>query len=234
MAKARDIEIPHDVLSACVVEDADYVLYYTHDERVPAKWRGKLVTTGVRRTVKTESGKARNVIKEYEDIALCEIDGVRYRKYLGHRLRWYLRSGEQPPELIDHVDDNGLNNRPENLQDASHRSNSAKYKEAAADCTFPYVISHNRKGAWWYQAKMVVDHQTYFGTILALQGAAAREAAMLMVILKGEDELPPPYKALFGKWPLLLEKARSHKADGTLPDFVRLGTHRKRANNGDQ
>ena len=41
------------------------------------------------------------------------IDGVHHR---AHRIIWAIKTGEQPPELIDHKDENGYNNKWDNLR----------------------------------------------------------------------------------------------------------------------
>lgn len=52
----------------------------------------------------------------------------RGRKYQEHRLVWLAVHGEWPPELIDHVNANPSDNRPENLRLASQGKNNANRK----------------------------------------------------------------------------------------------------------
>lgn len=57
-----------------------------------------------------------------------EIDGS---AYLTHRLIWKLVKGSEPGPLLDHIDENPLNNRIENLQQLDKRGNAAKSKRRA-------------------------------------------------------------------------------------------------------
>ena len=51
------------------------------------------------------------------------IGGVIYKT---HRLIWKLKTGEEPPEYLDHVDGDPSNNRIENLAPISNRANTCK------------------------------------------------------------------------------------------------------------
>lgn len=44
---------------------------------------------------------------------LVGIDG---KQYYGHRLAWLYMTGEEPKDIVDHKDGNGLNNKWENLR----------------------------------------------------------------------------------------------------------------------
>ena len=50
-----------------------------------------------------------------------EID---YKVYLVHRVAYYLHTGEQPPQFLDHRDGDALNNRFANLRPATRRQNN--------------------------------------------------------------------------------------------------------------
>ena len=45
------------------------------------------------------------------------------KRYRAHRVAWYLFHREQPPKMIDHIDNNGLNNNRHNLRAADHSLN---------------------------------------------------------------------------------------------------------------
>ena len=45
------------------------------------------------------------------------------KRYRAHRVAWYLFYREQPPKMIDHIDNNGLNNNRDNLRATDHSLN---------------------------------------------------------------------------------------------------------------
>lgn len=55
----------------------------------------------------------------YSRIIIC----LDYKRYKAHRLAWALMTGEHPPEIIDHIDGNPLNNKWNNLRKATAYEN---------------------------------------------------------------------------------------------------------------
>lgn len=51
--------------------------------------------------------------------------GFQGRRYAAHRVAWFLATGAQPPEMLDHKDCDRSNNRLVNLRAATRRMNSA-------------------------------------------------------------------------------------------------------------
>lgn len=51
-----------------------------------------------------------------------------YKLYYAHRLVWIIETGEEPQQVIDHIDGNGLNNHISNLRDVSMQENSKNTK----------------------------------------------------------------------------------------------------------
>ncbi len=92
------------------------------------------------------------------------IDNIR-RSYLIHRLIWKLIKGEEPGELIDHIDNNKLNNKIENLRVCTHLENHHNTKKRVTNTS-------GYKGVCWvkdkqkFKARIRVDgkviHLGYF------------------------------------------------------------------------
>ena len=67
---------------------------------------------------------------------------IRRKQYRAHRLAWLYMTGEQPPEYIDHIDRDPINNRWENLRACSAAENTQNQG----------VLSRNTsgyKGVYW-------------------------------------------------------------------------------------
>jgi len=91
------------------------------------------------------------------------------RHYLAHRIIWKMRTGEEPPNTLDHVNGRRADNRPEQLRPATfaeqnlnkglYRNNTSGYRG---------VSFHARNGKW--QAKV---GNRYVGLFLTIEAAAA-------------------------------------------------------------
>lgn len=66
--------------------------------------------------------------------------------YPAHRLMFALENGRWPAEFIDHIDGNGLNNRLDNLREATA-------KENARNSRLPSINTTGVKGIYWYASR---------------------------------------------------------------------------------
>lgn len=72
--------------------------------------------------------------------------GLDNKQYYGHRLAWLYMTGNEPKEMIDHKDGNGLNNKWENLREATKCQNARNSKVKCTSKTGIRGISKNREG----------------------------------------------------------------------------------------
>jgi hypothetical protein len=56
--------------------------------------------------------------------------GFKSKKYLSHRVAWFLHYGCWPNNDVDHIDGNPSNNKISNLRDVSHSKNLQNRKSA--------------------------------------------------------------------------------------------------------
>ena len=71
-----------------------------------------------------------------------KIVGFKGTNYLVHRVAWFLAKGEQPPKEIDHINNDKLDNRIENLRGVTRNQNQHNSK----------IYKNNKsgvKGVYW-------------------------------------------------------------------------------------
>lgn len=87
---------------------------------------------------------------------------VTYRgtQYLQHRVAWFLHYGTQPPDVIDHANGNGLDNRIVNLREATTSTNQMNIKATSKSTTGVKGIFPVRGGKL-YRAEVCIDGKRY-------------------------------------------------------------------------
>ena len=87
--------------------------------------------------------------------------------YFAHRIAWKMFYGEEPPEVIDHVDNDGTNNAIRNLRKATPNQNMWNSKISVANTSgHKGVCFHRRIGKWISNLKVNNKkiHLGYFDT----------------------------------------------------------------------
>lgn len=124
---------------------------------------------------------AANHVKAGDEAGWTEtINGIRYRRvrvsgrlYYAHRLAWLIVTGEWPKGQVDHEDGDGLNNRWENLRDATHQQNQQNRKLSRNNTSgVTGVCRHKLTGKW--QTKIKVNGKDkHLGLFEDLEDAAS-------------------------------------------------------------
>ena len=77
-----------------------------------------------------------------------------------HRLAWFLHYKEQPPDVIDHIDGDGLNNRINNLRKATTSTNQMNIDATSKSSTGLKGIMPIRNGTL-FRAEVCVQGKRY-------------------------------------------------------------------------
>lgn len=112
--------------------------------------------TGVRRVDSRSAGKVAGFMWKRGYLAV-KVQGV---KFSVHRVVWAMVTGSWPVDYIDHIDGDPLNNRIENLREASNSQNQANRKPKVGP--LPKGVCRNTVG---FQAQIKVGGSSqYLGT----------------------------------------------------------------------
>lgn len=83
------------------------------------------------------------------------------KEYSGHRLAWLYVHGKWPEAFLDHIDRNPLNNRIDNLREATHAENRQNISVSAANTSgYLGVTYHKRCNKW--QASICVNGKAHY------------------------------------------------------------------------
>lgn len=74
--------------------------------------------------------------------------GIGGKRYYAHRLAWFYMTG-QWPDMVDHRDGDGLNNKWENLRLATKRENALNSKRSSANKSGLKGVSWHAGGKKW-------------------------------------------------------------------------------------
>ena len=119
------------------------------------------------------------------NLAFGSIDGRGYRqgaifsKYcLGHRVAYAVYYGVWPVGDIDHINGDKVDNRIENLREATQTENSRNMKIPTTNTSGVIGVSWDKKARRWRAGITAAGKQVYLGTFESFDDAvAARKAA---------------------------------------------------------
>lgn len=126
--------------------------------------------------------------KKAGSVAGCEStkhDGKKYwciqvdgKMYKAHRLAWLVTHGEFPPEQIDHIDGDGLNNRLENLRAVSDLENKRNLRKKSNNTSGVSGVRWRKDRQKW-QALITVNRKKIHLGLFSdkSEAVAARRAA---------------------------------------------------------
>lgn len=95
------------------------------------------------------------------------------KQYPLHRIVWVLVRGFWPKNEIDHIDGNELNNRIENLREATPRQNSQNRSSRAGSTSRYRGVYLHSSGKCWVAAGGEFGKQSYLGVYKTEELAAA-------------------------------------------------------------
>jgi hypothetical protein len=97
-------------------------------------------------------------------------DGKYYRevtfernKWRAHRVIWKMHYGTEPPEIIDHIDGDGTNNRIENIREATVYQNGWNVKKNSRNKSGYKGVSFNKEKNKWRAAIRVSGKDILIG-----------------------------------------------------------------------
>lgn len=103
-------------------------------------------------------------------------------KYRAHRIAWKMHYGEEPPPILDHIDNNGLNNSISNLRAATVTQNGWNAKKSSRNQSGYKGVSFNKEKNKW-RAAIHVNKKTkligYFSSPEEASIAYQKESAAL-------------------------------------------------------
>lgn len=97
---------------------------------------------------------------------------INNKQYLAHRLAWLYISGEMPKNNIDHIDNNKINNKINNLREATKSQNEFNTKLRNNNSSgFKGVCLDKRKNLW-YSSSCINNKRTFLGCFKTAQLAS--------------------------------------------------------------
>lgn len=130
-----------------------------------------------------DTGKLYRLSKKYQQYIECTNThdtgryrvGIRYKQYYVANICWYLHYKTWPEVEIDHKDNDGYNNKIENLRLSGYSQNSANIAKKVTN-KYSGVSYHDEGKKWRYRFSVNKKRYEVYGFNTELEAAKAREA----------------------------------------------------------
>lgn len=98
--------------------------------------------------------------------------------YRTHRVAWFLVKGEQPPDILDHINNNKTDNRIENLREATQSQNSFNAKTRKDNTSGIKGVHWHKLNKRWVARVKINNKYIHIGNFTDLDEAeqAVKEA----------------------------------------------------------
>jgi len=141
-------------------------------------WRERAETyplplPSIRRFNTTRAGK--QVFEEsHNGYYRMELLGKRYKS---HRVAWAMHTGEWPADQVDHINGDRVDNRIENLREATQTDNSRNTKIPANNMSGVIGVHWDKRTRRWVSQIKDLTQQIYLGSFTNFDDAVAARAA---------------------------------------------------------
>lgn len=101
-----------------------------------------------------------------------KVVGFKGKQYLAHRVIWFLVKGEQPPKILDHINNDKLDNRIENLRGVTQNQNQYNSKIPKNNTSGIKGVSFIKSLNKWRARLRLNNKRIHIGLFTDLEDAA--------------------------------------------------------------
>lgn len=97
--------------------------------------------------------------------------GFKGKLYLAHRVVWFLVKNEQPPEILDHINNDKSDNHIENLREATSSQNNSNAKIRKDNTSGVKGVTWYKQGNKWQASLRLNNKRIHLGSFTDLADA---------------------------------------------------------------
>jgi len=99
------------------------------------------------------------------------------KRYKSHRVAWAMHTGEWPADQVDHINGDKVDNRIENLREATQTDNSRNMKIPTTNMSGVIGVGWDKKARRWRASIAAAGRTIYLGSFTNFDDAVAARAA---------------------------------------------------------